>query len=112
MSQQQGQELSYFQIEEELGRIGVQIEELNRRKVAILRDLLKSPREERLDVELFGVDFLLGETGRLYLLEINQNPDVIFSSAWKNSIYQDLFKSWMALMRLNVSQLAHRLRNN
>lgn len=66
---------------------------------AVLRKFAPRESQDCNGFEIFGVDFLVDQSGRPWLLEINENPDVVLSSPSKNVAYLRVFARVMGFLR-------------
>lgn len=67
----------------------------------LLKKNIKEINYKNFNVELFGVDFLISDKGKLFLLEINSNPDINISSKNKFKVYLNVYQKLIQRMKNN-----------
>ena len=68
--------MSYSKIKSYFHGKMIDMKTLKKEKKKIIEDLLTVRNlDTSFDVELFGIDFIVSEEGRVFLLELNENPD-------------------------------------
>lgn len=93
-------------------KYGLKIGLIKKQKFKILKEVLEKVKEKHFletdcnSFEIFGCDFLIDSNGRVFLLEINENPDFILSDPIKIEIYKKVFQKMFDFLKQKANFLA------
>lgn len=73
----------------------------------LLRKLLATQKifQEENGIQIFGVDYIIDQNKKIWLLEFNANPNMVINNAQKYQIYQQIYDVYFKVaynkLRLN-----------